>query len=141
MGMAEFVKASKTDPALEKDGVWIDYKGGVSLRCRRANSDNVEYCAAFERMLKKHGRSIENDALPMKEVNRLMAEIYADTVVTEWKGVTDWKNLSDTTPLSFTRENVIAFLTDWPDEFKFAQRIARGKDAYLAEVEDLDIKN
>ena len=82
----------KTNVAAEADqGIALDY-GSFSIRINRAGGSNKRYGQELIRRLKPYRRQIDNDTLDNAVAEKVMAGLYADTVVIGWDGVTDENN-------------------------------------------------
>lgn len=105
-------KTFKTNKKLEKtEGVWFAIEE-AQFKCKRAGGSNDAFTKAVRKYNQKR-RAIASGAVSREEADKELAQIYADTVITDWKNVTDENNK----PLAFSKENVIKLLTDLPDLF------------------------
>ena len=126
-------KTFKTDTSVETQGAWVDYDDGVSIRVARAGGSNKAYLKEVEKAYRKHRRGIDLETIGRDVLRKIMIEVYAKTVILDWKGVTD----ADGKELVFNQENVKKILTDLPDLFDDLQTMAGKQALFLAaEVED-----
>ncbi len=121
----------RTDPDLESgEGVRIEYEDGKAIVIRRAGGRNVAYNQA---LAKKMGLLGKKKPTP-EEDRRIMAEIYAETIVVGWHGIT-----AGGKDVPFTKANVTRFLTSFPDLFQDIANHASRIDAFLVQsVEDAE---
>ncbi|PZQ46168.1 MAG: hypothetical protein DI551_05675 [Micavibrio aeruginosavorus] len=102
-----------TDKSLEAEkGVKLEYDG-FSINIHRAGGGNRNYQRVLANKMRPHRRKVEQGALGEEVSRRLLAEVYAEAVVTGWDGVTD----RDGKALEFTAENCVTLLLDLPDLF------------------------
>lgn len=73
----------RTDPDVEKHGVWWD-SGAGQFRIRRAGGDNVKYKRRLESLFKPYRRAIANNLMPEDKADELLRQLYAETIVTDW---------------------------------------------------------
>jgi len=127
----------KTNTAAEADqGIALDY-GSFSLRIVRAGGANKRYGQELTRRLKPHRRQIDNDTLDNAVAEKIMAELYADTIVLGWDGVTD----ADGKELPFSKANCVKLFTDLPDLFRDVQEQAAKVGNFRTEERADDAKN
>ena len=127
----------QTNAAAETDqGIVLDY-GSFSLRIVRAGGANKRYGQELTRRLKPHRRQIDNDTLDNAVAEKIMAELYADTVLIGWDGVTD----ATGAPLPFGKANVVKLFTDLPDLFRDVQEQAAKVGNFRLEERESDAKN
>ena len=122
----------KTDGALERDGVALDYDG-FSITVARAGGSNRRYSAAMAQRTKAIRSALRTGHVDEATNQRILREVMADTVVLGWAGVTG----RDGEPLPFSRENVVRLFTDLPDlmadVFQQASELANFLEAQAAE--------
>lgn len=127
----------ETDANLETGkGVTLDY-GDFTITIHRAGNSNRAYQKALVDKIKPYARMMQAGNLDAEKSNRLMAEVYADTIVKGWSGVTDKKGKE----LEFTRENVVKVLTDLPDFFQKLQNEAEDVANFRKAEIEADAKN
>lgn len=120
-----------TDQSLESSGVVRNF-GDFWIKIARAGGSNKAYQRALKRRTDKVRRAMELNKLPVEESNRIMVEVYADTIVLDWGG--DGMVNRDGTPLPFNRDNVVKVLTDLPDLFLQIAKDANEADTFKAET-------
>ncbi len=131
------------------DKEWIEWgTTGASFLLARANGhDNVKFKAAMERKLRKYRTEIRLEVLSDDLQTAATLEVYAETVVLDWKGVSG----PDTTdkagkrvpgpPLAFSREACIKLFSDLPELFDEIQRVAMDRKTFQDGAAELDAKN
>lgn len=103
---------------LADSGIWFEYElesGGPihAFRCRHAGRSNVAYRKMIDRRMKALSRRFRNGTLPEEAAERLFAEVYASTILTDWKGVT-----AKGKAVPFTKDNAVAYLLARPGVFR-----------------------
>ncbi len=134
--MASPYKNFKTDATMETDGIWLDY-GDYQIRIARAGGSNVNYAKAVERYAAKHKLAIRNETLDNEVQEKLMIQVYADSIILGWTNVKD-ENDQD---MSFNRDNVVKLLTDLPDLFKDIRSSAGQLQLFKRELLEKAAKN
>lgn len=126
-----------TNPDAETAGVWVNYGDGLEIKLRRAGGRNKKFADALDAVTRRNKRRIDLGSLPEDEAKRIMAEIYADAVVVEWKGVTG----PDGVEIAFTRENVVKVFLDLPEFFRTVQADASAVELFRDDPLEADAKN
>lgn len=129
-----------TDKDAEKKGVWLVY-GTAGIRVRRAAKSNRRYKVTLEEKLAPYRRLLESgvtrtDDATERALERVMMEVYAESIVTEWRGIED----PEGNELPFTTENFIKVMTDLPDLWDDVRRGAGEMDLF-AVVSEGEQKN
>lgn len=132
----------KTDPSVEKDGILVQYGNNskgllIQIRIARAGGNNVGFAKAYEQKTKPYRRQIQNDTMDPKVAERIILEVYAETVVLGWEGVED----EEGNDLPFNKENCIKLFTDLPDLFRDLQAVSQSIAAFRSEIREADAKN
>jgi hypothetical protein len=116
--MKTFYDTYATDAALEaEDGVVLDYGDAGRIRIHRAGGANRRFGRALDAKLRPYRRQVEAGTLDESVASRLMAEVYAESVVVGWDGVRG----PDGEEMAFTKANVVRLLTDLPELFRDVQ--------------------
>lgn len=102
------------------DGVWIAFPNDRQLRVLRAGGSNKAFLRVFQALSKPYKRQLEKGTLDPDESDRVMREVYARTVIMDWRGILDTKGK----PVPFNHENCIAFLEKFPEIFNDIVAIA-----------------
>lgn len=124
----------------------FDY-GDFKIFCKYGGPNNRTFINAFQTKMRQFERrdklaeqsKLQDDALDKLEEQKRqsMAELYADFIITGWKGVTD----QDGKSMAFNRDNVIKLLIDLDALFADIMEQA-AKDANFAkEQEETESKN
>lgn len=74
---------SRTDPALEREGVWIDF-GVFKIRIARAGGANKEYKKALTLKVQPYRRMIAAGTLSEEKAQTLKSEVFIETIVKGW---------------------------------------------------------
>jgi hypothetical protein len=111
--MATLESFFASDEDAELNGKWVSI-GPFQVKLARAHfRANPKYAKANAERWKPHLRDAELKTLDAKTEQRIAAEVLADAVVLDWKGVDG----DDGHPLPCTKENVVAKLTALPEFF------------------------
>lgn len=135
-------KQFKTDKNIEKEGILLEYglnsSGAViAIRVARAGGANVQFTKMLETKTKPYRRQIQNDAIDIKVVDKILKEVYAHTIVLDWENVEDESGK----PLPFSPENCIKLFDDLPDLFKDVQEQSGKFQLFAEEIREADSKN
>ena len=135
-------KQFKTDNNLEKEGILLEYgtnsQGNpICIRVARAGGGNVAYAKRMEARVKPYRRQIQNETMETSLIDRILKEVYAETVVLGWENVEDEKG----DPLPFSTENCIKLFDDLPDLFKDIQEQSQRAALFREELREADAKN
>ncbi len=138
-------KTFKSDGDLEKAGIILQYgtvtRDGkevpVNIRIARAGGSNTKFDKVFENKTKPYKRLIQTDALDKKVSEKIMREVYAETVILGWDNVQDKNDKF----LDFTLENVLTLITDLPDLFLDIVTQAQKQSLFREEIIEADSKN
>lgn len=95
----------KTDPAREDEGVWVEVGDGASLKLARIG--NRRYREATQRRFKPYRRALRAGTLSEATSEQLMAEVLAETVLLDWRGLMDRG-----TPVPYSVDQAKAVLCD-----------------------------
>lgn len=140
--MAGLYSQFKTDENTEKKGIILEYglnskDEPIQIRIARAGGGNTAFNKLMEAKVKPFRRQIQNETIDNKQVEQIMREVYADTIVLGWDGVEDENN----DPLEFTRENAIKLFTDLPDLFRDIQEQSQRSALFRSTILETDRKN
>lgn len=101
------------------DGVWIKLD---DAEFKIARAQNPRFAAAFHARMREHRAAMELGVLPDSIAVPLLAGIYADTILLDWRG-----NVTiDGKPLPYSRENAVKLLSD--KRLKFLQWVRQQAD-------------
>jgi len=126
----------KTDNTIETDGINLDY-GKFQIRIARAGGANQAYIKMLGDRLKPYRRRLANGTMDNATSERLLAEIYAGSVILGWEGVTDAEGI----PIEFTRDNCVKLLLDLPELFRDIQEQAQKVANFRAEEIEADAQD
>lgn len=135
--------AYETDRKAETEGVHLQIgtnsKGEIStIRIRRAGGANQTFAKVFEIKSKPHRRLMDiPGALDQRVQERIMREVYAESVVVGWENIED----RDGNELPFTKENVIQLFTDLPDLFRVVVKESQDMALFRKEAREEEAKN
>ena len=129
-------KMFKTEEKMEAGGIELDY-GDFKFRIARAGGSNTKYTRLLAKRLKPYQRQMDMGVLENDVADRLMAGIYADSVILGWEGVTD----ADGNPMEFTRENCVTLFLDLPGLFSDIREQAQKAVNFRAEALENAAKN
>ena len=123
-----------TDPKAEaEEGLVLDYGGFGRITIRRAGGANKAFARALESRLRPYRRQMQAGTLDEAVAERLLAEVYAETVLLGWDGITG----RDGQDIAFTPQAAAQLLTDLPELFRDvqeqAQKAANFRAAELAD--------
>lgn len=97
----------KADPVLEDEGVWTSVDAGTEASIKIARIGNRRYREAMTRRLKPFRRALRNGTLDEKVTEKITAEVLAETILLDWKGLTQ-----NGVPLSYSPEAAKELLCD-----------------------------
>lgn len=126
----------RTDKALEKEGIVLDY-GDFKIKVARAGGSNTAFQKALTAKVRPYKRQLDAGTIPDDVAERLFLDVYAESVVLGWEGVTD----ENGKPLPYSKENAVKLFTDLPDLFRDVQNQAAAISNFRAEVTEDTIKN
>lgn len=138
--------AIRTDKGLEENGIWLDY-GPFRLLCARSGGANRKFAKRLEAKTRPYQRALKNETIDPDVVDRLMRELFAETVILDWNVKDDkgqWVRgieLPDGSVGSVTPENVAAVLADIPDVWTDIQNEAQKAANYRRAVQDANSGN
>lgn len=115
-------------------GVTLDLGKGRSVTIHRAGGSNLKYIKAISRLARKYKTSMASMDVDLD--NKLMAEVYAATIVVDWSGFT-----SGGEPIPCTVENVKEFLVEFPVVFDAIKDAAGNVSNFLVEQVQEDSEN
>jgi hypothetical protein len=145
-------KQFKTDNALEKDGILLEYGENsrgkpICIRVARAGGANNAYVKRMEARVKPYRRQIQNETMELAMVERIVKEVYAETVILGWENVefpvldAQGNPTDEFEELPYTTKNCIRLFNDLPDLFNDIQEQAQRAVLFRAEVREVDKKN
>jgi hypothetical protein len=135
-------KQFKTNDKLESDGILLQYgldsKGQpVVIRVARAGPGNTKFQKLLDRKLKPFRRQLQMESADEKVIEKVLIEVYAETIVLGWENVEDEKGL----PILFNKANCIKLFNDLPDLFADVRDQAMKSSLFRAEILEGDAGN
>ena len=137
-----------TEEDFEVNGVWNEF-GDTRIKIARNGNRNTEYWKTFEKVTKRLNK-IGAESLPKEEQDRLMAEVYAKSIIKGWevrneKG--EWEvgmmimEKGKLKKVPYSIENVVKCLLDLPDLFTMIQKYANDIKTFQKEAEEKQLGN
>ena len=129
-----------TDPALEQEGKWFDFGGGVRFKIARAH--NPTYTRILNKLYEafKHVLDLKDTPEQQREAadrsHKIMAEVMAKSVLLGWEGPVAFKG--EMLTYSVTNAEKLLLVKDFQEWV--AKRSADYQN-YRHEVEQADAKN
>lgn len=135
-------RSFKTNPQLEREGVWIDYgpnSKGKDMRVllARAGGANEDYNKALEAATRPYRRAISAGTLDKATIDRLYLGVFAKTVVRGWENMED----EQCEPLPFSEENVVKLAGLLPELYADWQEQANRLAIYREQLLESDVGN
>jgi len=132
----------KTDGALEKEGIWIEYgttdgDKPIRIKIARAGGKNTDFSKALEKATKPYRKQIQTGMLEDKVADRLYKDVFADKVVLDWENVQG----PDGKDMKFTKPNVLKVFEDLPDLFTDLREQSTNATLFREEVRETDLGN
>lgn len=132
----------KTDNALEQQGIILEYGENadgkpISIRIARAGGSNVQYTRLIEARVKPYRRQIQNETIERAMVEKILREVYAESIVLGWENVTDENGKA----LPFTVANCMKLFEDLPDLFQDIQDQSQRAALFRQDILEKDSKN
>ncbi len=157
--MSDLYKLFASDEATEKEGVLLTF-GDVRLLIARAGGANRKFAEVFRDKAKPFRYAIDHGQINEEDSARLMAEVYAETVVIGWESVVRDKDTDEVTLdakgkpklqkkikdkdgklIAFSVENCTRMLIDLPELFREIQMMAQRSENFRKSEEAEDLGN
>lgn len=143
-------KTFKTDQTAEVEGVWFDV--GINehnnkperVKLSRMSRTNKKYAKELERVTRPHQSAIQNEALDNDLGNKLLREVFVDTVILDWDNIPKSEltgNSEDSELLEFTRENVLALFDELPELYDDWEIKAKKASGFREKEVETNAKN
>lgn len=126
-----------TDVAREAEGFWHPITDEIQFLMARAGGQNSSFAKTLEKRIRPHRRKIDNEDMDVELANRIMIEVFAETVIKDWKGVNDDEGKA----LPCTRDNIIHILTELPELFNELRDVASKHANFRAAITEEDVGN
>ena len=109
-----FHKTFGTDKNMESgEGIILDYGKDGRIKIHRAGGSNLRFSQVMAQKSRPYARQLAVDNLDEEISRRVMAEVYAETVVIGWDGVKD-ENDQD---LPYSKEACVKLFLEVPELF------------------------
>ena len=135
-------KQFATDPRAEKEGVrfeiGVNSRGEtIAFQIARAGGQNVAFQRSLEAKTKPYRTQIQAGTLDADVAERIMREVFAESVVIGWEGVEDEYGQ----PLTYSHEAAATLFEQLPELYALLQEQAKNVALYRKEVLDATAKN
>lgn len=127
----------KTDSDKEQVGIVVDFGEAGKFTIARAGGSNTAYEKALAKATKPYRRIIQAETIDPAMTEKLVAQVFVDTVLKGWEGVTD----QDGKVFPFNRVNALKLFTDLPDLFLDIRKAALDASLFKSVVLEEDSKN
>jgi hypothetical protein len=138
----------KTDPTLEKDGVWLDFgetEGDdpqpIRIKISRAGGGNRAFQKFTERAMAPHKRALQRDELANSIIDRITKQAYATTIVKEFLNVDVEDEEGNSSIVAYTPANALLLFDQLPAIFEEIVRASIQNRIWLETVREEDQKN
>ncbi len=122
------------DPEIEREGVWIPYRGDSKVLIARLGNPNWQ--SKHDRLMKPFVRLARDGKLPTKKQTDILCESYAGTVVLDWSGFTKAGKV-----LKFTDDACVKLLKARLDFRNDMSVLASDEENFKREVDEETAKN
>lgn len=127
----------ETDAGKETDGIVLDYGEMGSIMISRAGGANKKFAKSLEFRSRPYKRQIDKGTMDNDTAVKLMAEVFADTIVIGWVGINDREG----NPIEFNKENCVKLFIDLPELFADVQDASTSIANFQQEQNEDDSKN
>lgn len=144
-------KTFKTDPALETQGIVLQYDTSFRVTVARAGGANKRFAKILDEITRPYRRAIQTESMDNARGEELLQEAYARGVVLKWETNVapdgqepEWKEGiegPDGEVIPFNVENVIKTFKALPDLFRAIQEDAGKQALYRTTVQEADAGN
>lgn len=118
----------ESDKDKEAQGSWVQI-GTMKFKIARAGGANEAFLKEVARRFKPLQAAINNDQLPAAMAQKIVVEVFADTIVLDWQDVAG----RDGQELPYSKENCVVLLTDLPNLFAELQRESQNASNFSRE--------
>jgi hypothetical protein len=135
-------KQFETDTSIEREGLWLEYGSNsknepIQIKIARAGGSNNTYLKLLEARFKPYKRLIQNESLERPILEKVVREVYAETILLDWKGVEDREGNS----LPFSKDNALKLLNDLPDLYADILEQSTKSALFRKTIQEADAKN
>lgn len=110
--MSSIYEVFDTDRSAEETGIRLNY-GEFSITIARAGGANKRFSKMLERRLEPHQRAIQAGLMDDDRARKILAEVFAETVVLGWDNVPDREGKL----IVFSKEACAKLLLELPELF------------------------
>lgn len=140
--MSSLYSKFKTDKKLEAEGVEIEYGTDdqgqpIRFRVARMGGANVRFAKVSNQRLQPYRRQLQTNTMDEQVAEKLMREIFVDTVLLGWSNVRG----EDDKPMTYSRENALKLLEELPDLYADLRNAASDLSNYLQGEREADAGN
>lgn len=97
----------------ETSGITLDFGDAGKIQVARAGATNKAFAQMLEAKTRPHRRQMDTDTMPYGVADRIMREVFAETVVLGWSGI----HGKDGEVIEYSVEACIKLFEDLPDWF------------------------
>lgn len=152
--MSSLYQQFKSDNNLEREGILLQYgfstnvkarlvaeglseadaevRAATTIRIARAGGANSNFQKRMEHVVKPFRRQIQTETIDAKQAEKLVRQVYAETVVLGWENVDD----AEGNPMPYSVENCKKLFDDLPDLFADIQEQAQRAALFRAEIRE-----
>ena len=130
-------KLFASDEGLEVNGIQLDLGAAGQFTIARAGGSNQNFARRFQKASQPYRRAIAANAMDETEANRILAQVYAETIVRGWEGVSG----PDGKPLQYSIPNCVKLLTDLPELFAEIRRVSADSSVFRKNVVEAEAGN
>ena len=135
--MTSTYSAFANNEELETQGIVVDYGPAGKFLIARAGGANRKFQRVSEKVFRPYRRQIEAKTIDPKVADKLLAQVFAQTVILGWENVTD----RDGNELEFSPDNAQKLLLDLPDLFASLREEAVAAANFRADEVEEDLGN
>ncbi len=117
MGKFHNINDLMVDEEAAADGVELSFANGRFITIKRAGASNKKYKSTMARVFKPHMMTTGLISASDEEAIKLLEEVYAEAIVTGWRGFKD----AEGKEIIFTKGNCVELFKDAPEIFEILQ--------------------
>jgi hypothetical protein len=147
--MTSLFKQFKSDEDLEKNGILLEYgyvdgpdgkpdlTRPICIRIARAGGANSKFAKRFDIKTKPYRRQIQTETIDKDIADKVMREVYAETVVLGWENVQDEQG----NDIPFSVPNCVDLFERLPGLFSDIQEQSQRAVLFRSAVREVDSGN
>lgn len=121
----------KTNSDMEKEGIWFDVSIGISFKLRRFGGSNANKVSqAMAKYHKPYAKLIDAKKLSEEETTEVMAKVFVESCLVEWKGVTDESGEE----IKCNFENAVKLFKNLPELFNTLFQYCQGVESFREDL-------